>query len=38
MAKPAAIGKPCPREPVLASTPGTLILSGCPPNIDFELL
>ena len=32
---PTPMGRPCPKAPVEASTPGTLIDSGCPPKIDF---
>src|SRR3989338_3135546 len=33
-AKPTPMGKPCPKLPVEASTPGTLP-SGCPPKIPL---
>ena len=34
---PTDIGIPCPREPVEASMPGTLSLSGWPPNTPLGL-
>ncbi len=33
-AHPTAIGSPCPSGPVFASTPGTLLRSGCPFNAE----
>ena len=33
-AHPTATGKPCPSGPVLVSTPGTFLRSGCPLSID----
>ena len=33
-AAPTAIGRPCPSGPVFASTPGTLLRSGCPFSSD----
>lgn len=32
---PTPIGKPCPRDPVEASTPGIIPRSGCPPKDEI---
>ncbi len=37
-AMPTAIASPCPSDPVLASTPGTLLPSRCMPNGDLKWL
>ena len=36
-ATPTAIGSPCPSGPVFASTPGTLLRSGCPFSLRERL-
>src|SRR5699024_11316249 len=35
---PLADDKPCPNEPVVISTPGTLFISGCPCKLLFIFL
>ena len=34
---PTAIARPCPKGPVVASTPGVFLYSGCPGVIEPSL-